>query len=95
MTSVLFALAFTVEAICCLGLLAMRNSFDRLHAVSPANILPPLLVLIAVFIENGFSQATVKVGLIVAALIFTSPIVTHAIARATRLRETGELEAKK
>ena len=95
MTAVLLALAFAVEAVCCLGLLAMRNPFDRLHAVSPANILPPLFVLMAVFVESGFSQATVKAGLIAVALVFTSAIVTHAIARAARLREAGELEAKK
>ena len=92
---VLLALAFVVEALCCAGLFAMRNPFDRLHAVAPANILPPLLVAIAVLVQTGFSQATIKAILIAAAVILTSAIVTHAIARAARLRETGELEAKK
>ncbi len=91
---ILLALAFVVEVLCCVGLLAMRNPFDRLHAVAPANILPPLLVTVAMLVQTGFSSATIKALLIAAALIFTSPIVTHAIARAARLRETGELEVK-
>jgi monovalent cation/proton antiporter MnhG/PhaG subunit len=87
--------AVAVAWICCLGLLAMRNPYDRLHAMAPANILPPLFLLIAVFAERGFSIATIKASLLAAALIFASPIVTHALARAARLRETGKLQLEK
>ncbi|HEX4666176.1 MAG TPA: monovalent cation/H(+) antiporter subunit G [Chthoniobacterales bacterium] len=87
--------AVAVAWICCVGLVAMRNPYDRLHAIAPANILPPLFLVIAVFAARGFSIATIKVLLLAAALIFASPIVTQALARAARLRETGRLELEK
>lgn len=86
--AVLLTAGVLVEWIACLGFLAMRNPFDRLHAVAPANILPPLFVAAAVFGQAGFSQAGIKAILIALVLILTSPVVTHAIARCAHIRQT-------
>ncbi len=91
----LLAGAVGVEWLCCLGLLAMRNPYDRLHAIGPAGILPPLLITAAVFVHSGVSQAGIKTLAIALVLIFVGPIVTHALARAVRIRETGELRSEK
>ncbi|MFN2475001.1 MAG: cation:proton antiporter [Chthoniobacterales bacterium] len=91
----LLALAVAVEWICCLGLVAMRNPYDRLHASAPANILPPIFIATAVLVHSGVSQAALKTILIALALLFTAPVVTHVIARAVRIREKGELRAEK
>jgi multicomponent Na+:H+ antiporter subunit G len=88
--AVLLAAGVLVEWIACLGLLAMRNPFDRLHAVAPANILPPVFVATAVIAQGGFSQAGIKAILIALVLILTSPVVTHAVARCAHIRQTRE-----
>jgi multicomponent Na+:H+ antiporter subunit G len=76
-----------VEFLCCGGLLAMKNPYDRLHAIAPGNILPPILFTAAIVIREGFSQAGIKAILIALVLILVSPIVSHATARAAWLRE--------
>lgn len=76
-----------VEWLCCVGLLVMRNAFDRLHAIGPANILPPLCFAAAIVFREGISQAGIKAVLIALVLILVSPIVSHATARAAWLRE--------
>ena len=89
-STILLAGGVLVEWITCLGLLVMRNPYDRLHAIAPANILPPLLVAAAVVAQDGLSQAGIKAILIALVLILTSPIITHAIARSAHLRQTRE-----
>ncbi len=91
----LLGAAVGVAWLCCFGLLAMRNPYDRLHAIGPASILPPLLVTAAVFVQSGISQAGFKTLAIAFVLIAVNPIVTHAIARAVRLRESGKLRSEK
>ena len=88
MIAALLFVAIAIEWLCCFGLLAMRNPFDRLHAIAPASILPPILIATAVVWERGFSQAGIKSILVALILIASSPIVTHALARAARIRET-------
>jgi monovalent cation/proton antiporter MnhG/PhaG subunit len=87
----LLAVAVAVEWLCCAGMLAMKNPYDRLHAIAPANILAPIFVAGAVLVSEGFSQAGIKAVLVAVALILTGPIVGHATARAARIREKGAL----
>lgn len=84
---VLLASALAVEWLCSLGMLAMRTPYDRLHAIGPANILPPAFVAAAVLVDSGFSSSAIKASLIALALILSSPVLTHAIARTAYLRE--------
>jgi multisubunit Na+/H+ antiporter MnhG subunit len=44
--------------------------------------------------EGLLSQIGVKAILIAAALLVVSPVLVHATARAARLRERGELQAR-
>jgi multicomponent Na+:H+ antiporter subunit G len=76
-----------VELVCCGGLLAMKNRYDRLHAIAPGNILPPIFFATAVVIREGLSAAGLKAILIALVLILVSPLVSHATARAVWLRE--------
>ncbi len=92
---ILLVVAVAAEWLCCFGLLVMRNPYDRLHAIGPASILPPLLITAAVFVHSGISQSGIKTLAIACVLLLLSPIVTHAIARAVRIRETGDLQSEK
>ena len=76
-----------------LGLVRARNVFDRLHYGGPANIVGPLAVTLTLAVSLGVSSPTTLRGILIALLlIITGPIVTHATARAARLRGRGTLD---
>jgi multicomponent Na+:H+ antiporter subunit G len=89
-SAILLFLGILIEWIACIGLLRMRTPYDRLHAAAPVNILPPIFVAAAVLVSAGLSQSGIKATLIALALLFTSPVVTHATARAARNRQVGK-----
>lgn len=87
---ILLTLGVGAELWCCLGLLLMRNVYNRLHYVSLASLLGPIVIVAAVLVQEGLSQAGIKAILILLVLVTISPVMTHAMARAIRLRETAE-----
>ena len=70
----------------------LKDSFDRLHFLGPAATLGPLLVVGAIVVENALSTNGVKAMLAGGLLLLYGPIVTHAIARAARVRQFGHWE---
>jgi len=91
---VLLGFGVTVEVLCALGVLLMRNSFDRLHYLGPATLLGPLAVAAAVLVDASDTQARIKAVLIALILLATGPILTHATARAARVRQFGRLHTE-
>jgi multisubunit Na+/H+ antiporter MnhG subunit len=73
-----------------LGFVTAKNTFDRLHFVGPAAVMAPMLVAIAIVLEESFNARGVKSILIVVVLLVLQPALTHATARANRIRETGD-----
>lgn len=73
----------------CLGVLVMRDPYDRLHFTGPANTVGATAIAAAVMVEQGLSAASLKVLLILAIVLFTNPLLVHATARAGRIREHG------
>jgi multisubunit Na+/H+ antiporter MnhG subunit len=72
-----------------LGMLCMREPMQALHYLSlPANVGAVLLV-VAVFLATGNSQASWKTSFIAVILVCTNSVVTHTTARAFRVRELG------
>src|SRR5262249_51356237 len=56
--AVLVVLAVLVGVLSCIGVLMSRNAYDSLHYTSPASVVSPVLLAIAVVIEEGIgSQA--------------------------------------
>ena len=84
--------AVAVELACALALFVVKDSFDRLHFLGPAATLGPLLVVGALVVENALSTNGVKAILAGGLLLLTGPIVTHATARAARVRQFGHWE---
>jgi monovalent cation/proton antiporter MnhG/PhaG subunit len=74
----------------CLGVLLMRDAYARLHFTAPATTVAPLAVAAAVLVAEGPSAAGVKAVLVAVVLLLTNPVLTHATARAARVRELGE-----
>src|SRR5205814_2162363 len=66
--AVLVAVAVLVGVVSCVGVLVSATAYDSLHFTAPASVVSPVLLAIAVVIEEGIgSQAGVK-SIIVALL---------------------------
>lgn len=92
MTALAYALLATgvaVTLMSCLGVLVMPNVFDRLHYTSPATTLGAFAVSLAIVVEEGWSAASVKAMLVFVLLVVTGTVLTHATARAARIRQFG------
>jgi multicomponent Na+:H+ antiporter subunit G len=74
-----------VLAFACLGVLVMRGALARLHYVQVAT-LGAVLVVAAVLVRDGASLIGVKALLVGAFLVATSPVLSHATARAIHTR---------
>lgn len=92
--AVFLVLGVGIELLSCLGVLLMRDVFDRLHYVGPASVLGPLAIMIAVLVEESFSTAGIMAILIALSLMITGPVLTHATARAARVRRLGQWQPK-
>jgi multisubunit Na+/H+ antiporter MnhG subunit len=69
------------------GVLWVRGTLGRLHYVGLASVLVPVLVGLAVLLDASSLQASIKGVMVMLILIFTTPVVTHATARAVFVRE--------
>jgi multicomponent Na+:H+ antiporter subunit G len=90
----LLCLGVGIELVSCVGLVAMRNVYDRLHYTGPAATLGPAAIAAAVLIREGFSQAGFKALLVAVLLALFNPVLAHAIARAARIREHGHWQPR-
>jgi monovalent cation/proton antiporter MnhG/PhaG subunit len=81
-----------IELLCCLGALRARDAYDRLHYVGPATTLGAFLICLAVLVDEGFDQAGDKALLLAAIIAVCGPVLTHATARAARIRAAGRWE---
>jgi monovalent cation/proton antiporter MnhG/PhaG subunit len=90
---VLLAVGVAAQLLCCVGVLAMRTTFDRLHYVSAGTTIGPFCVLAAVLVREGLTSQGLNTIAAVAVLFLASPLLTHAFARAARRRDYGGVEA--
>lgn len=74
-----------------LGILFARTVFDRLHYAGLLSSVGTVGVAAAVAIHEGWSQGGIKCALIGLIILFANPVVTHATARAARVRQYGKL----
>jgi multicomponent Na+:H+ antiporter subunit G len=74
------------EVLCCLGLVVMRDVYDRLHYAMAATTVPPFLLASAVIVEEDWTQPAINALVVAVVLFLTNPVLAHAIARAARSR---------
>jgi multicomponent Na+:H+ antiporter subunit G len=72
-----------------LGIVVMRDALDRLHFSAPAALLAPVCFAAAVVVEEPLSSAAVKAVLVALVSLLTTPVLSHATARAARIRKEG------
>ncbi len=67
-----------------LGLIRMPDFYTRLHAAGMTDSIGAGCILLALALQSGFTLVTVRLLLVWAFLLLTSPVGTHALARAAR-----------
>jgi multisubunit Na+/H+ antiporter MnhG subunit len=85
-TDALLALATLTVVLSSIGIAVMPDAAAKLHYVTPAAVVAPVLVTLAVFVREGLDAST---GMTVIALLFivaVSPYLSHATIRAIRAR---------
>ncbi len=65
-----------------IGVLRFPDVYTRLHAAGMTDTMGAGLVLVGLSFQEGLTLITVRLLMIWAFLLFTSPIGTHALARA-------------
>lgn len=87
--TVLLSLSLAVAVFSCVGLTFVRGYFNRLHYLAPVTTVSTTLLLAAVVAKYGWGQATIKMLLIWGVLLLINSVLTHATARAARVRDLG------
>jgi len=90
--TVLLVAGCSLEVLALIGLMGMRNAYDRLHYVGVAGF-GALLVGVSIFVRESFALIGDKALVTGAALALTTPVLAHATARAARIRERGSWNA--
>ena len=91
--TVLLAIAVTVALICTLGLVVMKDFYERLHYAASVSTISMFCVLAAVVVQEGWGQATLKTIVIALVVLFMNSTLTHVTARADRVRKLGHWTA--
>lgn len=86
---VLLAGGLGLAALACLGAALMPGAMARLHYTSPA-ALASVLLCGAVLADAGISLIGTRAIAVAALTLVTTPVLTHATARAIHRRERGD-----
>jgi multicomponent Na+:H+ antiporter subunit G len=69
-----------------IGLLRLPDFYTRIHAAGLTDTLGAWLILVGLMFQGGLSLVTVKLVLVLVFLVITSPVASHALAKAAWLR---------
>lgn len=87
---VLLGLAVLTVLSASVGVLVMRGAYAKLHYVTPAALVAPALVALAIFVQMGLVENTGETLVALAFMVIGGPYLTHATVRAIRIREKGD-----
>jgi len=87
---VLLGLAVLVVLSASVGVLVMRDAYQKLHFVTPAALVAPALVALAIFVQMGLYENTGETFLALLFMVIAGPYLSHATIRAIRVREKGD-----
>ncbi|HEX5246323.1 MAG TPA: monovalent cation/H(+) antiporter subunit G [Gaiellaceae bacterium] len=81
---VLLGLGVALELLCCLGVLVMRTTYDRLHYVAAGTTVPAFLILAAVLVREHLSSGGLDAIAAVGLAFLLNPVLVIATARVAR-----------
>jgi multisubunit Na+/H+ antiporter MnhG subunit len=87
---VLLGLAVVITLGASVGVLVMRDAYQKLHFVTPAALVAPFLVALAIFVQMGLVENTGETFLALLFMVIAGPFLSHATIRAIRVRATGD-----
>ena len=85
----LLAVAVVLCLLCGIGTLVARDAFQRLQFNGPVAAVAVPLVAAAVWVGDPSWQARAKATIVAAVLLAMNAVLTHATARAVRIRDAG------
>jgi monovalent cation/proton antiporter MnhG/PhaG subunit len=91
-TGVLLWAGAALELLAVIGVVAMRDVYDRLHYVGLASF-GALLIGISILVRESWSLIGDKALATGALLVLFGPVLAHATARSMRTRELGDWRA--
>jgi monovalent cation/proton antiporter MnhG/PhaG subunit len=91
---VLLGLGVAGALLCCVGVLVMRTTFDRLHYAAAATTVPAFLVLAAVLVREHVSSGGLEAIAAVGLLFLLQPVLLTATARAARRIDYDDVAAR-
>jgi monovalent cation/proton antiporter MnhG/PhaG subunit len=86
---VLLWIAVVSIAVSVLGMLLMKDFFEKLHYMGTVAAISAGCILAAVCLQEGWGQAAIKTILVFAIGLLMNAVLTHATARAARVRNLG------
>lgn len=86
----LLGLAVLTVAAAALGVAVMPDAYARLHYVTPAAIVAPVFVTLAIFVREGLDENTGETVVALFFMIVAAPFLSHATIRAMRVRDRGD-----
>ncbi len=89
-SGILLGLAVLIVLGASVGVLVMRDACQKLHFVTPAALVAPALVALAVLVQVGVYENAGESFLALLFLVIAGPYLSHATIRAIRVRETGD-----
>lgn len=92
--ALLLGLAVLITLLSSVGVLVMKDPYQRLHYIGPPTTLGALLITLAVFLDEQQKIAGLKTLLTTLVLITMNGVITHATARAARIRQLGRLSVE-
>ena len=92
-TATLLTIAVLLAWACSIGLLVMRDPYQRLNFSSPLTI-SVLCILATVWVEESAWQAKIKMTIIAVVVALMNSVLVHTTARAIRIREQGQWPVK-
>jgi multisubunit Na+/H+ antiporter MnhG subunit len=72
------------------GVLVMRDVYQKIHFVTPAALVAPLVVGLAVLVQSGIDIVTAQTWLVLLFVAIAGPVLAHATIRAARIRDKGD-----
>jgi multicomponent Na+:H+ antiporter subunit G len=76
------------------GLLRLPDFYTRIHAAGITDTLGAWLILVGLMLHQGWTLQTAKLGMLLFFLLTTSPLASHALAKAAFLRGLDPLQGR-
>jgi multisubunit Na+/H+ antiporter MnhG subunit len=87
---VLLAMAVLIVAASALGVLVMPDAYAKVHYVTPAAVVAPALVALAILAQEGLDENSGETCVALLFMVAAGPFLSHATLRAIRVRQHGD-----